>query len=243
MKTPSLDQRTKAIFFLLFTTAASLSKSLELTVIYFIIILAVVLFSDIDWKKTYPFWGWYICIAAINIFSLSIYSNREISIGSPCSLLETSILSALRLGALFLSSIWLCLCFDHRRWDLVFHGLWFPDKVALIASLIPRYVSVLIHDFNSTKEAQQARGLETERKSFFLYLLILSSLLIPTFARAWSEVEDKINSIDMRGLSLSSKRSWCNTLQLKYIDYFAFSLMFPAFVASAYFNTTLSLKC
>jgi energy-coupling factor transporter transmembrane protein EcfT len=154
-----------------------------------------------------------------------------------------SILSALRLAVLTLSSIWLCLCFDHRKWDLVFHGLCFPDKVALIAGLIPRYLSVLIQDFVSTKEAQQARGLEIERKNFFQYVSIVSSLLIPTFARAWSEVEDKINSIDMRGLSFSNKRTWCNTLQFRYIDYFVFSFMLPAFVVSIFLNATLSFKC
>jgi energy-coupling factor transporter transmembrane protein EcfT len=243
MKTLSLDQRTKAIFFLLFTTSASFSKSLVLTLIYFIIILSVILFSNINWKNTFPFLVWFIVIALINIFSLFIFPNRDITIVSPCSLLEMSILSVLRLAVLTLSSIWLCLCFDHKKWDLVFHGLWFPDKLVLIAGLIPRYLSVLVHDFNSTKEAQQARGLEIERKNFFQYVSIVCSLLIPTFARAWSEVEDKINSIDMRGLSFSSKRSWCNTLQFRSIDYFAFSLMVAAFLASIFFNATLSLKC
>jgi len=89
---------------------------------------------------------------------------------------------------------------DPRLYGVTFKGLGLPDKVAYTLELAFRYVPTLARDFNTTMDAQKARGYELERMggNLFQQLVRIAPLLVPVTMNSILIGEDVANAMDLR---------------------------------------------
>lgn len=209
-----IDPRAKLWFFMCFTFAIITVRDVSAILAIFAIIGVVLLFEKIPWKEIRSWWVWVALLAGINILpQLWAYFSRHDAVSVQC-LFMAVIFVTLRFGAQTLGAIWLIYAFDHSRWSLVFHKLGFSDKLAIMANLIPIYIPTYVADMEATKEAQEARGLDYDKKTCnpFRKIVMTVPLLIPTFVSAIRDIGDKENSIELRGLGAVKRRTWLYSL-------------------------------
>jgi energy-coupling factor transport system permease protein len=109
---------------------------------------------------------------------------------------------------------------DPRLYGVTFRGLGLPDKVAYTMELAFRYVPTLARDFNTTMDAQKARGYELERMggSLFQQLARIAPLLVPVTMNSILTGEDVTNAMDLRCFG-TQPRTWLIKLVYQRFDY------------------------
>jgi energy-coupling factor transport system permease protein len=117
---------------------------------------------------------------------------------------------------------------DPRVYGVTFRGLGFPDRFAYAMELAFRYVPTVARDFNTTFDAQRARGYEIERVDGGLVkqLLRVAPLLVPVTMNAILMGEDVVNAMDLRCFG-QRPRTWLTKLTYRWRDYvlLAFSVL------------------
>lgn len=109
---------------------------------------------------------------------------------------------------------------DPRVYGVTFRGLGFPDRFAYAMELAFRYVPTVARDFNTTLDAQRARGYEVERVEGGLVKQVLrvAPLLVPVTMNSILTGEDVINAMDLRCFG-QQKRTWLTELTYRWRDY------------------------
>ena len=104
---------------------------------------------------------------------------------------------------------------DPRLYGVTFRRLGLPDKLAYSMELAFRYVPTLGRDFNTTYDAQRARGYELERMDGGLIKQIVrvAPLVIPVTMNSILTGEDVVNAMDLRCFG-QRPRTWL--YELKY---------------------------
>jgi energy-coupling factor transport system permease protein len=109
-----------------------------------------------------------------------------------------------------------------------FKGIGLPDKFAVAIDLALRLVPTFASDFQSTMDAQRARGYETEglRGGPIAKLRRMSPIVVPVTIGAIVSGEDIINAMDLRAFG-SGPRTWSRKRQRTPADkmLIAFSLL------------------
>lgn len=110
---------------------------------------------------------------------------------------------------------------DPRLYGVTFKGLGLPDRFAYALELAFRYVPTIARDFNTTFDAQRARGYEIERVDGGLVkqLLRVAPLIVPVTMNAILTGEDVANAMDLRGFG-QRKRTWLTKLTYRRRDIF-----------------------
>lgn len=156
-------------------------------------------------------------------------SGRTLHLGLTYERLWYAICQLLRIisiSAVFIIIPW---TMDPRVYGVTFRGLGFPDRFAYAMELAFRYVPTIARDFNTTFDAQRARGYEIERVDGGLVkqLMRVAPLLIPVTMNAILTGEDVVNAMDLRCFG-QHKRTWLTKLTFRWRDYFL--LAFSAFM-------------
>ena len=122
---------------------------------------------------------------------------------------------------------------DPRLYGVTFRGLGFPDRFAYAMELAFRYVPTIARDFNTTFDAQRARGYEIERVDGGLIkqLMRVAPLLIPVTMNAILMGEDVVNAMDLRCFG-QHKRTWLTKLTFGWRDYIILASSLVMFVGS-----------
>ncbi len=109
---------------------------------------------------------------------------------------------------------------DPRAYGATFRSMGLGDRVAFALDLAFRFVPTLVRDFNTTMDAQRARGYEVEKVKGGLFTQIrrLAPLLIPVTMNAILSGEDITNAMDLRAFGLR-KRSLVLELNYRWWDY------------------------
>ncbi len=102
------------------------------------------------------------------------------------------------------------------HYGVTFHGLGLGDKFAVATDLAFRLVPTVAADFQTTLDAQKARGYELERKGAGLFQQIrnLAPLVVPVTIGTILSGEDIIDAMDLRAFGARPKRTW--VVQLHY---------------------------
>ncbi len=107
-----------------------------------------------------------------------------------------------------------------RLYGVTFRGMGIPDRFAFSMDLAFRFVPTLARDFDTTLDAQKARGYEVERVEGGIITQIrkLAPLVVPVTMNAILSGEDITNAMDLRCFGLR-ERTWVQELEYKPRDY------------------------
>ncbi len=107
------------------------------------------------------------------------------------------------------------------HYGVTFRGLGLNDKFAVATDLAFRLVPSVARDFQTTLDAQRARGYELERKGAGLVRQIrnLAPLIVPVTIQAILNGEDIIDEMDLRAFGARPRRTWIVELRYQRRDY------------------------
>jgi energy-coupling factor transport system permease protein len=206
----AVDVRAQLIVYICVTTGVLVLPEWKSVALFSVFLAALAVFSGVTWYETRRAWYWlftYVVIFAV----LHLVMRKGI---------DYILLNAFKLLGMFLPSIVIARTTDPRTYGIALHGLGLPDKWAFTLELTMRYIPLLIRDFEDTKDAQRARGLELEhpRGGFIGKVRRLAPLLIPVLARSLVESKDVANAMDMREFGALRHRTWLRRLQWRTTD-------------------------
>jgi energy-coupling factor transport system permease protein len=95
-----------------------------------------------------------------------------------------------------------------------------PDDLAMMMSLVIRFIPTLLIETNKIIKAQSARGADFFRSGIFKKIKILISLLIPIFVISIKKAYDMADAMSVRGYVLGVRRSSIDKFKLVFSDYF-----------------------
>jgi energy-coupling factor transport system permease protein len=152
-----------------------------------------------------------------------------------------AICQVLRIGGISAIFIIFPYTMDPRFYGVTFRRLGFSDKLAYSMELAFRYVPTLGRDFNTTLDAQRARGYELERVQggIVKQIIRIAPLIVPVTMNSILTGEDVVNAMDLRCFG-QRPRTWLYELKYRGRDYaligFAALIFIASLVLTNYFN-------
>lgn len=240
-----LDPRTRWIFSLSFLFAVSMFWDARFLLFYFILAFSWYFSARTTWKETRT--GWFLVsflLLTMIVLNTIItgggaggvvppggnqvwpdgftfpFTNWQINFGLTYERLWFAICQLLRISAI--SAVFLIIPFsmDPRAYGVTFRRLGLPDNFAYSMELAFRYVPTLARDFNTTFDAQRARGYEIERIKVGLIKQIfqVAPLIVPVAMNSIMMGEDITDAMNLRCFG-QAKRSWITELNFRTLDY------------------------
>lgn len=108
--------------------------------------------------------------------------------------------------------------------------------IAMMFSLVLRFIPLLFDEANKILKAQASRGVEFSEGKLKDKITQIISLLIPMFAVSFDRAEDLANAMETRGYVVGAKRSRIDKLFFKWPDYVALSVSIMFFVGAILLN-------
>ncbi|MGC9347363.1 MAG: energy-coupling factor transporter transmembrane component T family protein [Anaerolineae bacterium] len=107
-----------------------------------------------------------------------------------------------------------------RHYGVTFRSMGLPDRFAFSMDLAFRFVPTLARDFETTLDAQKARGYEIEKLEGGVIAQIrkMAPLVVPVTMSAILSGEDITNAMDLRCFGVR-QRTWVHKLKYKTRDY------------------------
>lgn len=123
------------------------------------------------------------------------------------------------------------------QYGVTFSGMGFPYRVAFAMDLAFRFVPTLARDFQTTLDAQRARGFEIDKIQGGVIATIrrIAPLVVPVTMNAIVAGEDIVNAMDMRAFGVA-KRSWVDELNYRHRDYALIAFAVTLLLLSLYAN-------
>ncbi len=120
-----------------------------------------------------------------------------------------------------------------RHYGVTFRSMGLPDRFAFSMDLAFRFVPTLARDFNTTLDAQKARGFEVEKLEGGVVAQIRKTapLVVPVTMNAILSGEDITNAMDLRCFGTRA-RTWIHELVYQRWDTFLIGVGVVIFVAS-----------
>lgn len=242
------DPRAWIIFYICFIASTVFFWDLRFLSVFFLMAVAVVVFSGIGWKEMSR--GWLFIGAFIVFFSIltfltgrggmELYTSEHLirNVELPFSLFGwTPVMRItwektfyafsmiLRVFSLASMTILLPYSLNPALYGVIFKGLGLPDKFAYGMDLTMRFIPTFGRDFQLTMDAQKARGYELEKISGGLFKQVrkLAPLMVPVTIHAIAGSEDIIDAMDLRAFGVG-KRTWIQTLHYQKRDYWLIAL-------------------
>jgi energy-coupling factor transport system permease protein len=251
----SLDPRARLIFVLVLMLALMQVWDLRLILLFTAAALAQWLSSGLTFRETRTFWLIMLGFAtALSLLTLltgnggwGTFVDTHIIWQGPWRWMT---LSSERLAfavAQFTRIVTLALFFapipytiHPARYGVTFKGLGVGDKFAVATDLAFRFVPNLAHDFQTTMDAQKARGYELERAGGALKALRnLAPLLVPVTIGSILKGEDVIDAMDLRAFG-TGPRTWYHRLVYRLRDYLLIGAAVVTFVLVSVLNLGLA---
>jgi energy-coupling factor transport system permease protein len=217
-----LHPASKVIFMLCFIFSMALFFDIRVLAILLAIGLTYYRLSGLRWEETRRAWTFVLVFVfvLVGISALLWGGGQTVEhphvvwtgpFGFQLTWEKTYYAAALVMRMLGIASVSIPLTFTTRPQDygVAFKGLRLPDKFAVALDLALRLVPTFASDFQSTLDAQRARGYETEalRGGPITKLRRMAPLLVPVTINAIVGGEDIINAMDLRAFG-SGPRTW-----------------------------------
>lgn len=102
---------------------------------------------------------------------------------------------------------------------ITFKGMGVPDKISYAIELSFRFLPTVVRDFDTTLDAQRARGFEIDklRGGIFGKIARLAPMIVPVVIGSVVGAEDIISAMELRSFGLG-KRTWLIELHARTID-------------------------
>jgi energy-coupling factor transport system permease protein len=248
----TFDPRARWVFSILALSSIILFWDIRFLLFFFLLSLVQFHYSNLTWKETRKAWLLILVLTTTMVLFNTILTGAGtvggvISQGTPVLQFDLHmplthwhiqyVLTRERLWfalaqylrVLAIAGLFIVIPFTMapQIYGATFKGIGLPDKLAYTIDLSFRFVPTLVRDFQTTLDAQRARGFEVDRVDGGLFARIrrTAPLFVPVTMNAILSGEDIANAMDLRCFGLR-KRTWVEALKFSPRDYalLAFSL-------------------
>ncbi|MCD6285889.1 MAG: energy-coupling factor transporter transmembrane protein EcfT [Anaerolineae bacterium] len=250
------DPRARWIFSFLVLFALTLFWDIRLLLFFLAIVVAQYILAKVTWEETRRAWI-FILVFVVGIVALNtLFTGR----GGPAEVLgaghvlwraEWRILGLNIHPTITVERVWFAVSqvvrmlsisglflivpytMNPRHYGVTFRRIGVPDRFAFSMDLAFRFVPTLARDFNTTLDAQKARGYEVEKLEGGIIAQIrkMAPLVVPVTMNAILSGEDITNAMDLRCFG-TEPRTWIHELTYKRWDYVLIGVSILVFVAS-----------
>jgi len=250
------DPRARWIFSFLVLFALTLFWDIRLLLFFLAIVVAQYILAKVTWEETRRAWI-FILVFVVGIVALNtLFTGR----GGPAEVLgaghvlwraEWRILGLNIHPTITVERVWFAVSqvvrmlsisglflivpytMNPRHYGVTFRRIGVPDRFAFSMDLAFRFVPTLARDFNTTLDAQKARGYEVEKLEGGIIAQIrkMAPLVVPVTMNAILSGEDITNAMDLRCFG-TEPRTWIHELSYKRWDYVLIGVSILVFVAS-----------
>ena len=98
-------------------------------------------------------------------------------------------------------------------------------EIAMMISLVLRFIPTLLDETNKIIKAQASRGADFNESTFRQKMKQIISLLVPMFVVSFKRADDLANAMESRGYVIGEKRTSIDIMKLEFRDYFALFLV------------------
>ncbi|MEA2574026.1 MAG: energy-coupling factor transport system permease protein [Chloroflexia bacterium] len=236
-----LDPAAKVVFLLCYIFSIVLFLDVRALAVMLLIGIVYYRLTGLKWQETRRAWKFILIFALIFIGISAVLWGGGQTVAEPHIIWQGPLgfdltweklyyaagIIMRMLGIAFVS-IPLTFTTQPHDYGVGFKGIGLPDKFAVAIDLALRLVPTFASDFQSTMDAQRARGYETEglRGGPIAKLRRMSPIVVPVTIGAIVSGEDIINAMDLRAFG-SGPRTWSRKRQRTPADkmLIAFSLL------------------
>ncbi len=250
------DPRARWIFSFLILFALTQFWDLRFLLFFFAVVIIQYVLARVTWAETKRAWM-FILIFVVGIVALNtLFTGR----GGPEEVLrgghivwrtEFEILGLNIHPTITVERIWFAIAqvvrmvsisglflivpytMNPRHYGATFQAMGLPDRFAFSMDLAFRFVPTLARDFNTTLDAQKARGYEVEKLEGGVIAQIrkMAPLVVPVTMNAILSGEDITNAMDLRCFGMR-ERTWVHELTYAPRDYVLIAGSVLIFIAS-----------
>lgn len=251
-----LDPRARWIFSLLILFALTQFWDIRFLLFFLIIVVIQYVLAKVTWKETRRAWL-FILFLAVGIVALNtLFTGRGgteevLRAGHVLWQAEWRILGLRIHPTITVERVWFALSqvvrmisisglfliipysMNPRHYGVTFRRMGVPDRLAFSMDLAFRFVPTLARDFNTTLDAQKARGYELEKLEGGIIAQIrkMAPLIVPVTMNAILSGEDITNAMDLRCFG-TQPRTWVHNLTYRRWDIVLIAASIIIFVAS-----------
>lgn len=144
---------------------------------------------------------------------------------------------AMRIFGVVLLALPITYTTDPSLFGIAFRGMGISDSISYAIDLSLRFVPTTIRDFNTTLDAQRARGFEIDklRGGIFGKVARLAPMLVPVVIGSIVGAEDIINAMELRCFGVT-RRTWLIELRARQIDRLIITLALTTFALVTLLN-------
>ena len=149
-----------------------------------------------------------------------------------------AISSLMRLLSLALVSMSVIMTTDPTLYAPALARIGIPYKGAFVVDLAMRYFPYYVDEFQSTMNAQMARGYTVRAKGGLLGRIMNTvPLLVPVAINAMLSIYDVADAMELRAFGSSKKRTWFRTLKAGPADYVGVFSLVSLLLVAVYLRT------
>jgi energy-coupling factor transport system permease protein len=227
-----LDPRVKFLLVLLFVFLEV--AFLDIRILAFALAAAVLLYlsARIPFKDTKGTWTFLFTVIvfistlnAVFTFTRPVVSNPHVVASYWIFTLSLegiffALASLMRLLSLAVCSICVIMTTDPSLYAPALSKIGVPYKGAFVVDLALRYLPYYVDEFDTTMNAQMARGYKVRtRGGVFARILNTVPLLVPVAINAMLSIYDVADAMELRAFGSGKKRTWYRTVTFKRRDY------------------------
>lgn len=259
------DPRARWIFYFLVLFSVVQFWDIRFLLFFFAITMTQYVLTRLTWADTKRVWL-FLLIFVVGIVALNtVFTGR----GGPQEVLEGGhiiwrtewrILGLKIHPTITVERVWFAACqivrmlaisalfmvvpytMNPRHYGVTFRRMGIPDRVAFSMDLAFRFVPTLARDFQTTLDAQKARGYELEKLEGGVVSQIrkMAPLVVPVTMNAILGGEDITNAMDLRCFGLRA-RTWVHQLIYQRRDYLLIGFGVIIFVTTLWLNLGLNI--
>ncbi len=234
-----LDPRARIIFMLLSIISVIETWDLRVLLGWLLLVAVAYRLSKLTWQETRRFWMIVIPIITLLVtitaltgrggeeayqvthplFRVPLWEAHRFTISAEQVFFAMS--QFVRMVVMATFGLLIPFTIHPAYYGVTFKGLGLSDKFAVATDLAFRLVPTVAKDFQTTLDAQRARGYELERKGAGLFQQVrnLAPLVVPVTIGTILGGEDIIDAMDLRAFGAKPKRTWIVELHYERRDY------------------------
>ncbi len=259
------DPRARWIFSLLTLFALTQFWDIRFLLFFLVVVLVQYVLAKVTWKETRRAWA-FILFLAVGIVALNtIFTGRGgtaevLGTGHVLWRTEWRVLGLRIRPTITVERVWFALSqvvrmisisglfliipytMNPRHYGVTFRRMGLPDRLAFSTDLAFRFVPTLARDFNTTMDAQKARGYELEKLEGGIVAQIrkMAPLIVPVTMNAILSGEDITNAMDLRCFG-TQPRTWVHELIYENRDRALIAASIVIFIASLVLRYALGI--
>jgi energy-coupling factor transport system permease protein len=245
-----LDPRVKFLLVVLFVFVEV--AFLDIRILAFALVAAFLLYlsTRIPFKNTKGTWTFLLTVIVVIATLNAVVSFTRPTVSNPHVIAKYWILtlslegiffalaSLMRLLSLAVASICVIMTTDPSLYAPALARIGVPYKGAFVVDLALRYLPYYVDEFDTTMNAQMARGYKARAGGGLLSRILNTvPLIVPVAVNAMLSIYDVADAMELRAFGSGKKRTWYRTVTFKRRDYFA-TFLLVALLAFAIFLRT-----